>query len=112
LGFTAQGKSFFSDCLNSLLPLLVYQDYYNIIVPTTMTGHKPGSHKAKKKTHSSVTKATTTAEKKLDLATPDDTTARAVTQTQNAEIPLSPLYVIRSPLSVFPLQAPVTCSSQ
>jgi hypothetical protein len=76
-----------------------------------MTGHKPGSHKAKKKTRSSVTKVLSASKKTLDLTTPDDS-AMAVTQTQNEAIQSSPMFVIRSPVSVFPLPAPVTRSSR
>lgn len=56
------------------------------------------------------TKDVISAEKLLNLTTPD-ATSRHVSQTQNTELPTSPLYIVGSPLSVFPLPRPVTCSS-
>ena len=74
-----------------------------------MTGHKPGSHKAKKKTRSSVTKASIILKRQLNLTTPVATIS-AVTQTQGDEAP--PVPITASPNLATPLSALVTVSSR
>jgi hypothetical protein len=71
-----------------------------------MTGNKPGSHKAIKKTRSSVTKASIISQRKLNLTTPVAT----VTQTQGDEVPAAP--ITSSPHYANPLSALVTVSSR
>jgi hypothetical protein len=73
---------------------------------------KSSSHKAHKKTRSSVTKDIISAKKKLDLTTPDDALRPAVSQTQDeaALLVLPSLPVVQSPQAVIPLHVPITDS--
>jgi hypothetical protein len=70
-----------------------------------MMGNKPGSHKAKKKTRSLVTKASIILKRKLNLTTP----VASVTQTQGDEVPIP---ITASPHYANPLSALVTVSSR
>ena len=74
-----------------------------------MTGNKPGSHKAKKKTRSSVTKASIISKRQLNLTTPDATVA-AVTQTQADDG--DPVPITASPSVPNPLSALLSVSSR
>ena len=75
---------------------------------------KSSSHKAHKKTRSSVTKDMISAKKKLDLTTPDDTLMPAVSQTQDegALLLLPALTVVQSPQALIPLNVPITDSNR
>jgi hypothetical protein len=74
-----------------------------------MTGNKPGSHKAIKKTRSSVTKDSINSKRQLNLATPL-ATITAVTQTQGDGG--APVPVTASPHVANPLSALLTVSSR
>jgi hypothetical protein len=73
---------------------------------------KSSSHKKKKQTRLSCTKALNSAKKKIDLSTPEASfITRPVTQSQDEIVPVSPTTLVHSPLSVFPLAVPVTRSA-
>jgi hypothetical protein len=75
-----------------------------------MTGNKPGSHKAIKKTRSSVTKASINSKRKLNLTTPV-ANITAVTQTQGDDH-WAPVPITASPHVSNPLTALLTVSSR
>jgi hypothetical protein len=74
-----------------------------------MTGNKPGSHKARKKSRSSVTKASILSKSKLIITTPENTIT-PVTQSQDDDGAIPPVTATPRPLN--PLAALLSVSSR